>query len=319
MADKPTKPTEIDTWADSGTVVEPTALKKAEGWADGEQPPHEYRNWLEKTEREGINTSRDYTEEVADYTDQKVDGVEGGTYANEHAIEITGDDVHRVMKLKSVLGRCLQIEGDDAGIPAFAPFGHIPLPDHPAAVIPGDTYPVGDEYYFEGATEGKKIVSVKRSSEIRTIPNFSGLSRVDQTSGIPYWQALNGFGGIFQAPAARPGAPEDGYLWIVFPLNAYFVTGAKPQELRARVQPSTPRSGTDRVLFRYFTRTIDGGGATVAEVYDDGTSGAQYLTLSSGIDATVDLENVQYYLGVRAGKTAGGDQLFGLEIEYDAQ
>lgn len=36
----------IESWATGGTIVEPSAQKIAAGWEQGEQPPHEYANWL---------------------------------------------------------------------------------------------------------------------------------------------------------------------------------------------------------------------------------------------------------------------------------
>lgn len=42
-------------WADSGTVVEPPESKINVGWQLGEQPPHEYMNWLQNTFGEKIN------------------------------------------------------------------------------------------------------------------------------------------------------------------------------------------------------------------------------------------------------------------------
>lgn len=39
----------IDTWASSGLIVEPDVSKIIEGWQLGEQPPHEYMNWLQNT------------------------------------------------------------------------------------------------------------------------------------------------------------------------------------------------------------------------------------------------------------------------------
>ena len=39
----------IDTWASSGVKIEPDVSKIIEGWQLGEQPPHEYMNWLQNT------------------------------------------------------------------------------------------------------------------------------------------------------------------------------------------------------------------------------------------------------------------------------
>ena len=44
-----------DVWADSGTVVEPPESKINVGWQLGEQPPHEYMNWIQNTFGEKIN------------------------------------------------------------------------------------------------------------------------------------------------------------------------------------------------------------------------------------------------------------------------
>lgn len=37
----------LDTWGSSGTKIEPDISKIIEGWQLGEQPPHEYMNWLQ--------------------------------------------------------------------------------------------------------------------------------------------------------------------------------------------------------------------------------------------------------------------------------
>ena len=39
----------IDTWGSSGAKIEPDISKIIEGWQLGEQPPHEYMNWLQNT------------------------------------------------------------------------------------------------------------------------------------------------------------------------------------------------------------------------------------------------------------------------------
>lgn len=39
----------LDTWGSSGTKIEPDISKIIEGWQLGEQPPHEYMNWLQNT------------------------------------------------------------------------------------------------------------------------------------------------------------------------------------------------------------------------------------------------------------------------------
>ena len=39
----------LDTWGSSGAKIEPDISKIIEGWQLGEQPPHEYMNWLQNT------------------------------------------------------------------------------------------------------------------------------------------------------------------------------------------------------------------------------------------------------------------------------
>ena len=39
----------IDTWSSGGNIVTPDISKIIEGWQLGEQPPHEYMNWLQNT------------------------------------------------------------------------------------------------------------------------------------------------------------------------------------------------------------------------------------------------------------------------------
>ena len=45
----------IDVWADDGTVVEPASSKVDVGWQLGEQPPHEFMNWLQNTFGQKLN------------------------------------------------------------------------------------------------------------------------------------------------------------------------------------------------------------------------------------------------------------------------
>ena len=49
MAQEIANSTLLDTWASSGLIVEPDISKIIEGWQLGEQPPHEYMNWLQNT------------------------------------------------------------------------------------------------------------------------------------------------------------------------------------------------------------------------------------------------------------------------------
>ena len=45
----------VDVWADDGTVVEPASSKVDVGWQLGEQPPHEFMNWLQNTFGQKLN------------------------------------------------------------------------------------------------------------------------------------------------------------------------------------------------------------------------------------------------------------------------
>jgi hypothetical protein len=45
----------IDVWGATGNVVEPDISKIDEGWQLGEQPPHEFMNWLQNTFGEKLN------------------------------------------------------------------------------------------------------------------------------------------------------------------------------------------------------------------------------------------------------------------------
>ena len=49
MAQEIADSTLLDTWASGGNIVEPDISKIIEGWQLGEQPPHEYMNWLQNT------------------------------------------------------------------------------------------------------------------------------------------------------------------------------------------------------------------------------------------------------------------------------
>jgi microcystin-dependent protein len=45
----------LDTWGATGTIVEPSGTKKDSGWLLGEQPPHEYANWVLNVMGKAIN------------------------------------------------------------------------------------------------------------------------------------------------------------------------------------------------------------------------------------------------------------------------
>lgn len=45
----------LETWGSNGTIVEPSLAKKENGWDLGEQPPHEYANWVLNTLGQAIN------------------------------------------------------------------------------------------------------------------------------------------------------------------------------------------------------------------------------------------------------------------------
>ena len=45
----------LDTWAASGVVVAPSGAKIDNGWDLGEQPPHEYANWLANSIGKAVN------------------------------------------------------------------------------------------------------------------------------------------------------------------------------------------------------------------------------------------------------------------------
>lgn len=49
MAQEIADSTLLDTWGSSGAKIEPDISKIIEGWQLGEQPPHEYMNWLQNT------------------------------------------------------------------------------------------------------------------------------------------------------------------------------------------------------------------------------------------------------------------------------
>ena len=49
MAQEIADSTLLDTWGSGGNIVEPDISKIIEGWQFGEQPPHEYMNWLQNT------------------------------------------------------------------------------------------------------------------------------------------------------------------------------------------------------------------------------------------------------------------------------
>lgn len=72
----------IDTWATTGSIAEPTLTKKDQGWQLGEQPPHEWMNFLQNQfgketnylKQEGVpkwDTNNDYViGSIVKYEDQ---------------------------------------------------------------------------------------------------------------------------------------------------------------------------------------------------------------------------------------------------------
>ena len=322
MADKPTKPTEIDTWADSGTVVEPTALKKSEGWADGEQPPHEYRNWLEKTEREGINTSRDYTEEVADYTDQKVDGVEGGYYLAKAPIEIDFNDPAYTssdpgLTLIGNLGdKVLKLEGDLTS-PNRAPIEITPADNHPSIRDPGDIWPFDEEIYHSGTFDEYRLLHAKRVEQLFRIPLCIGTPYVDLVSNTPAWYIpnYNLSSKMIAQPGrtATPSDPENERYRVNYPINGLIPDNVTLQEITFRVDPGVARpAGFNMKCYFYKNDTL------IASAEDNNGSAEQSIVLSS-LAELLDFTANSYWLCVQAGKTSGADELLYIDLEYDAQ
>jgi hypothetical protein len=84
------KPTENPTWAESGTVTEPSAGKKSTGWtAAGERPPYQFFNWWQRAVARWIEYLEDTTDDLAGLVDQYSAIVGSGGLAT-HANTATG-------------------------------------------------------------------------------------------------------------------------------------------------------------------------------------------------------------------------------------
>lgn len=89
------KPTENPTWAETGTVVEPSAPKKASGWSGpGEEPPYQFFNWWQRAVARWLTYFETTTDAFAGYLAQYgaivVDPVRGLTGANIYANTAAG-------------------------------------------------------------------------------------------------------------------------------------------------------------------------------------------------------------------------------------
>lgn len=84
----------------------------------------------------------------------------------------------------------------------------------------------------------------------------------------------------------------------------------------ARVDPGAVQTGTNRMRMRLYRRTIAGVITQIGgEVYDDGTTNDQTLTLS-GLTETIDRSTYTYFIQVQAGADglSNPDRLYGLSV-----
>ncbi len=92
--------------------------------------------------------------------------------------------------------------------------------------------------------------------------------------------------------------------------------GATITQVRARVDPAGAQGSTNRMSAQVFVGDITGTQYSSAVTYDDGTSSAQWITIS-GLSIVVDKTQRTYGVAVRNNAvTYIGDTFYGAEITF---
>jgi hypothetical protein len=121
------KPTVYPEWATGETGIaettEPSAGKKADGWADGELPPHETFNWLGNTTHEWIKYFDNEGSSFVDVIPAAGIFAHGGdgSFSGSSWDSLTGDAYSLYVPLKHVVGQQIDaitihvLEGSNSG------------------------------------------------------------------------------------------------------------------------------------------------------------------------------------------------------------
>lgn len=142
MAQEIADSTLLDTWASSGLIVEPDISKIIEGWQLGEQPPHEYMNWLQNTFgsklnhilKNGVASWNNETEYLAGSSVQHNGNVWlcKTTNTNSEPTDVNANwkRIITVESLTTVLGGYVATTGDQtiAGVKTFSSSPIVPTP-----------------------------------------------------------------------------------------------------------------------------------------------------------------------------------------------
>ena len=132
----------IDTWSSSGLIVKPDISKIIEGWQLGEQPPHEYMNWLQNTFgsklnhilKNGVAGWSNTTEYLAGATVQHNGNVWLCIATNKNSaptdVNANWKRIITVESLTTVLNGYVALAGDQtiAGVKTFSSSPIVPTP-----------------------------------------------------------------------------------------------------------------------------------------------------------------------------------------------
>lgn len=142
MAQEIADSTLLDTWASSGLIVEPDISKIIEGWQLGEQPPHEYMNWLQNTFgsklnhilKNGVASWNNTTQYLAGATVQHTANIWlcKATNTNSEPADVNANwkRIITIESLITVLGGYVKNSGDEtiSGIKTFSSSPIVPTP-----------------------------------------------------------------------------------------------------------------------------------------------------------------------------------------------
>ena len=142
MAQEIADSTLLDTWSAGGSIVTPDISKIIEGWQLGEQPPHEYMNWLQNTFgsklnhilKNGVAKWNDETEYLAGATLQHSGNVWLCKTTNTNSIPTDVNTnwkrIITVESLTTVLAGYVALTGNQtiAGVKTFSSSPIVPTP-----------------------------------------------------------------------------------------------------------------------------------------------------------------------------------------------
>ena len=205
MAQEIADSTLLDTWGSSGAKVEPNISKIIEGWQLGEQPPHEYMNWLQNTFgsklnhilKNGVASWNNETEYLAGSSVQHNGNIwlckTTNTNSEPADVNVNWKRIITVESLTTILGGYVALTGDQtiAGVKTFSSSPIVPT-----------------------ATTGTQAVNKDYADLKVALASFVGANQSLSGSG---YQKLPG-GLIIQWGAGRFSASGGNIQTITFPI-----------------------------------------------------------------------------------------------------